>query len=107
MANASSNSVKVTPPQCLNDFALQLNSRYKLESILDGTMSFPDNGVNGIILHGLYGTGKTTMAKLLPGLIETSKSDPAAHSMSAAVLLTLCSRVKAITPAYRAKTGLA
>lgn len=46
-------------------------------------MSFPDNGVNGIILHGLYGTGKTTMARLLPGLIETAKVDPSAHSLSA------------------------
>ena len=63
------NSVRVSAPRCLNDFALQPNSRYKLESILDYTLSFPDNGVNGIILHGLYGTGKTTMAELLPGLI--------------------------------------
>ena len=81
MATALTNSVKVLPPTCLNDFALHQTSRYKIESILDGTMSFPDNGVNGIILHGLYGTGKTTMANLLPGLIETSKADPVAHSL--------------------------
>ena len=73
MATANINTVKVTPPQCMNDFALQQNSRFKLESILDATLSFPDNGVNGIVLHGLYGTGKTTMANLLPGLIETAK----------------------------------
>ena len=82
MSTTQSNSVKVLPPQCLDDFALQLSSKYKLESILDGTMSFPDNGVNGIILHGLYGTGKTTMANLLPGLIETAKANPAAHTLA-------------------------
>ena len=47
MATANINTVKVTPPQCLNDFALQQSSRFKLESILDATLSFPDNGVNG------------------------------------------------------------
>ena len=81
MATAHINSVKVTPPQCLNDFALQQSSRFKLDSILDATLSFPDNGVNGIVLHGLYGTGKTTMANLLPGLIETAKSDPNAQAI--------------------------
>ena len=53
MTPTSINSVKVIAPQCLNDFALQQNSRFKLESILDATLSFPDNGVNGIVLHGL------------------------------------------------------
>ena len=81
MSLTSINSVKVIAPRCLNDFALQQNSRFKLESILDATLSFPDNGVNGIVLHGLYGTGKTTMANLLPGLIETAKSDPNAHAI--------------------------
>jgi DNA polymerase III delta prime subunit len=32
------------------------------------------------LLHGLHGTGKTTMAKLLPGLIETAKTDPEAQN---------------------------
>jgi DNA polymerase III delta prime subunit len=83
MVTTNENTVHVTPPKCLNDFALQQNSRYKLESILEGTMSFPDHGVNGIVLHGLYGTGKTTMANLLPGLIETAKQDPNAALMPA------------------------
>ena len=76
MANTHPNAVIIPDPVCLNDFALQQNSRYKLECILDQSMLFPANGVCGIILYGLYGTGKTTMAKLLPGLIDTSKSDP-------------------------------
>jgi AAA+ superfamily predicted ATPase len=80
MATLNQNAVKVPAPVCLDDFALQPNSRYKLESILDLTLPFPDNGVCGIILYGLYGTGKTTMANLLPGLIDTSLSDPNAHN---------------------------
>jgi DNA polymerase III delta prime subunit len=106
MANASSNSVKVTPPECLDDFALQISSRYKLESILDGTMSFPDNGVNGIILHGLYGTGKTTMAKLLPGLIETAKSDPAAYSMAAGSVVDTMQPGQSYYPCIQGQNGI-
>lgn len=64
----------VQPPQCLNDFALQPTSRYRLESIIDQTLAFPDNGVCGLLFHGLHGTGKTTIANLMPGLIETSRT---------------------------------
>jgi len=76
MATNNPNAVKVQQPVCLNDFALQPTSRYKLESILDLSLPFPDNGVCGIILYGLYGTGKTTLANLLPSLIDTAISDP-------------------------------
>jgi ABC-type uncharacterized transport system ATPase subunit len=71
-----SNAVTVPEPRCLDDFALQPNSKFKLESILDLTLPFPANGVCGIILYGLYGTGKTTLGNLLPGLIDFAKSDP-------------------------------
>jgi len=78
MSNHRAHAVQVPTPQCLNDFALHPNSRYKLESILDMTLPFPSNGVCGIILYGLYGTGKTTLANLLPSLIDTVKSNPQA-----------------------------
>jgi len=81
MMNNGKNAVIVPPPQCLNDFALLPTSRYKLESLLDGTLPFPEHGVSGIIFFGLYGTGKTTMARLLPGLLETTKTDPAAQNL--------------------------
>ena len=81
------NTVKVQQPTCLQDFALQPNSRYKLESILDLTLPFPDNGICGIILYGLYGTGKTTLANLLPGLIDTAKSDPNAQSIQPSLIV--------------------
>jgi replication-associated recombination protein RarA len=79
MANLNPHTVHVLAPECLDDFALQPNSKFKLESILDNTLPFPANGICGIILYGLYGTGKTTMANLLPGLIDTAKSDPNAQ----------------------------
>ena len=80
MTYASNNAVQVRQPTCLNDFALLPTSRHKLESLLDGTLSFPDHGVCGIIFYGLYGTGKTTIAHLMPGLIETVKTNPAAQN---------------------------
>ncbi len=64
----------INQPQSPDDFALMPHTRAKLEAILDGTMQFPGNGVASILLYGLYGTGKTTMAKLLPGWIETAKT---------------------------------
>jgi DNA polymerase III delta prime subunit len=62
------------PPESLNDFALQPNSRHRLESIIDGTLPFPKHGVCGILLYGTYGTGKTTLARLLPGILETART---------------------------------
>lgn len=75
--------VTVRQPECLNDFALQPTSRYKLESILDRTLPLPEHGICGVILYGLYGTGKTTMARLLPGLIETARTTDVLDSFTA------------------------
>ena len=86
MATNNPNAVKVQQPVCLNDFALQPTSRYKLESILDLSLPFPDNGVCGIILYGLYGTGKTTLANLLPGLIDTALSDPNSQNIQPSLI---------------------
>jgi len=80
VSTSTANAVRVQQPKCLNDFALLPTSRHKLESILDGTLSFPDNGVNGIIFYGLYGMGKTTIARLFPGLLETTKTVASART---------------------------
>ncbi len=61
------------PPKCLDDFALKTSTRQKLELLLMGIDEIPSHGVNGIILWGPYGTGKTTMATLLLDLIEGIK----------------------------------
>ena len=47
-------------------------SRKRLQEILDGIMPFPKGDMNAICLCGTYGTGKTTLAKLLPALLEAS-----------------------------------
>ncbi len=64
----------IPKPQKPDDFVLQKVTRDRLEYLIDGTINFPANGVCGIILYGLYGTGKTTMAELLPGWLETAKT---------------------------------
>ena len=67
-------ALNVLKPVIPNDFVLQHQTKQKLHAILDGTINFPGNGITGILLYGVPGTGKTTMANLLPGWIETAKS---------------------------------
>lgn len=45
--------------------------------IADGQLPFPNAGKNGFLIHGPYGTGKTTLAKLLPSEIEKLHGKPA------------------------------
>jgi DNA polymerase III delta prime subunit len=48
--------------------------RQTLELILSRSLPFPFGGKSGILFHGTWGTGKSTLAKLLPGLLETAYS---------------------------------
>ena len=50
-----------------------------LKQILNGKLPFPAFGKCGILLHGDYGTGKTTTACLLPELIEVSRGGVTAN----------------------------
>lgn len=62
-------------PNCLDDFLFSSDvEKQKLEYILSKKMPFPFGGKNGILLHGTWGTGKSTLAELLPELLETSHS---------------------------------
>lgn len=45
--------------------------------IADGSLPFPSTGKNGFLIYGPYGTGKTTLAKLLPSEIEKLHCKPA------------------------------
>jgi DNA polymerase III delta prime subunit len=62
-------------PNCLDDFLFSNpTDRQKLELILQRRLPFPFGGKSGILLHGTWGTGKSTLAQLLPGLLETAYS---------------------------------
>jgi DNA polymerase III delta prime subunit len=60
-------------PDRLDDFLLS-NAQEKalLEMILSHQLPFPFAGKSGILIHGTWGTGKSTLVTLLPELIDTS-----------------------------------
>lgn len=45
--------------------------------VADGSLPFPNAGKNGFVIHGPFGTGKTTLANLLPSEIEALFGRPA------------------------------
>ena len=60
------------PPSSLNDFTFSdTPSKQLLYSIVNGAVPFPLQK-NAICLWGTNGTGKTTLAELLPTLLETT-----------------------------------
>ena len=62
-------------PQTIDDIVFQSSvEETKVRNIINGKMSMPANGITGIIMHGATGTGKTTLAKLLPYAIEQNKT---------------------------------
>ncbi len=52
-------------------------SKQTIEDIVSGVMPFPFSGKTGILLYGVFGTGKTALAKLLPDAIEQGKTQQA------------------------------
>lgn len=63
-------------PKTIDDFLYSSNhARETIENIVNGSVPFPYAGKNGILLHGLWGTGKSALAKILPAAIEKHRSD--------------------------------
>lgn len=61
-------------PKTLNDIAFHSRqSREKLIFCISGMIGFPAAGKNGLLLHGINGTGKTALAEILPRLIELDR----------------------------------
>ena len=49
-------------------------SQFRIEEILTGLVPFPAFGKCGILIYGTWGTGKTTLARILPDEIEFGKT---------------------------------
>ena len=50
-------------------------SRLRIEDIVSGAEALPYCGKSAILLYGAFGTGKTTLANLLPNAIEKGRAD--------------------------------
>ena len=50
-------------------------SRLRIEDIVSGAEALPYCGKSAILLYGVFGTGKTTLANLLPNAIEKGRAD--------------------------------
>lgn len=67
-------------PKTLNDIVFQTAKTRKLaESITNGSFGFPMSGINGILLYGVYGSGKSALAKILPNAIEQANGGDEAY----------------------------
>ena len=61
----------MTTPQNLNDIVFESPAeQLKISSIANGHIKFPNAGKTGVLLHGEPGTGKTTLAAIMPSLLE-------------------------------------
>lgn len=71
------NFYEVIRPRKISDFVFENHQDMRrLEMLAGGQLTFPSPVKNCILLHGTHGAGKTELAKLLPHLIEKSKTDP-------------------------------
>jgi len=62
-------------PKTIDDIIFGSNeSKLRIEDIVTGAEALPYCGKSGILLYGVFGTGKTTLAKMLPNHIEYGKT---------------------------------
>ena len=65
---------KYQPKSYADMFYGNAESQFRIEDILTGMTPFPAFGKCGILLYGTFGTGKTTLARILPEEIEFGKT---------------------------------
>ena len=62
-------------PKTIDDIIFGNNeSKLRIEDIVSGAEALPHCGKSAILLYGVFGTGKTTLAKMLPNAIEKGLS---------------------------------
>lgn len=62
-------------PQTTDDIIFgSAESKLRIEEIITGVEAIPSSGKSAILLYGVFGTGKTTLAKMLPYAIEYGKT---------------------------------
>lgn len=68
-------------PKTIHDIVYPDDVTQKLVAdLVTGNRAFPAYGKNSIVLFGTYGTGKTTLAKMLPDAIELARGGaPGGH----------------------------
>lgn len=76
---ATSTSAIATPATFADIIYHSVTQRQLIADIASGAHEFPCAGKNCILLYGDYGTGKTTLAKLLPEAIEQGKGGSNAY----------------------------
>jgi replication-associated recombination protein RarA len=63
-------------PKTINEIIWgNAESRLRIEDIVSGAEALPYCGKSAILLYGVFGTGKTTLANLLPNAIEKGRSN--------------------------------
>jgi len=61
-------------PQTIDDIIFgNAESKLRIQDIIEGAEEIPYCGKSAILLYGAFGTGKTTLAKMLPNHIEIGK----------------------------------
>jgi DNA polymerase III delta prime subunit len=62
-------------PKTIDDIIFgNTESKLRIKDIVSGTEALPYSGKSAILLYGVFGTGKTTLAKMLPHHIEFGKT---------------------------------
>ncbi len=65
---------KHAPKNVFDIFYSNPESRMRIEDIVTNIEEIPSCGKSGLLLYGVYGTGKTTLANLLPDAMEKGKA---------------------------------